>query len=151
QNLYRFIMAQYNVQPKLHIHTVTGNTYRSPLDAYSNLLRDTVAAIAATLGGSNSLFVRPFDEMIKEPDSFSYRMGRNIQLLLKEESYQHKIADAGAGSYYIETLTEEMPGMAWEAFKVIASQGGLSECFNKNIIQENVKQQADKWLSEYRT
>ena len=148
--LLGLLFEQYGIQPEVHLHLETGNDYRSSFDSYSNLLRDTVAAMAAVIGGCNSLYIRTFDETLKEPGDFSRRMSRNQQLIFKEESYLDKVADIAAGSYYLETLTDQIAEKAWQEFKEIENTGGLIAAFEQGIITKTLQQQADQLVQEYK-
>lgn len=150
RNVLGLLLEQYNIQPEIHLHIETGNIYRSPFDSYSNLLRDTIAAMAGVLGDCNSLYIRSFNETLKEADDFSRRMSRNQQLIFKEESYLDKVADVAAGSYYIEALTEQIAVKAWQQFKDIEQEGGLIAAFEKGTIQKTIEQQAAQLVQEYK-
>jgi len=150
RKLLDLLCTQYNCAPTIHIHAGTAHTYRSPFDSYSNLLRDTIAGMAAVIGGCNSLYIYPFNESIGAQDDFGRRMSRNQQLIFREESYLDKVADAGAGSYYIETLTEELASKSWDLFKEIEAEGGLLAAFDKEIITQNIRQQAVELIREYK-
>lgn len=150
RTLLSLLLEQYNIQPDVHLHAETSNIYRSTFDSYSNLLRDTIAGMAAIIGGCNSLYIHPFDETLKEPNDFSKRMSRNQQLIFKEESYLDKVADAATGSYYIETLTDQIAAKAWELFKEIESNGGLIASFEKGFIGDIISQQAQELIQEYK-
>ena len=86
----------------MHIHSVTGRWNKTLYDPYVNMLRTQTEAMSAVLGGADSITVEPFDTIFRDPDDFSERIARNQQLLLMEESHLDKVADPGAGSYYIE-------------------------------------------------
>ncbi|WP_118950288.1 methylmalonyl-CoA mutase family protein [Taibaiella helva] len=150
RSLLALLFRQYGIHPQVQLHIETSDVYRSPFDSHSNLLRDSIAGMAAVLGGCNSLYIHPFDEARQAPDAFSRRMSRNQQLLFKEESYLDKVADVAAGSYYLETLTDALAAKAWELFREIESQGGLIEAFEKGIIQAAIAQQADELVQAYR-
>lgn len=150
RTLLALALEQYNIIPKVHVHVTTSNTYRSPFDSYSNLLRDSIAGMAAVIGGCDSLSIPPFDATVKEGNEFSSRMSRNQQLIFKEESYFNKVADAAAGSYYIETLTEQIATQAWQHFQAIEQEGGLIIAFEKGIIQKEIETQAQQLIQEYK-
>lgn len=150
QQLLPTIFAQYNIIPNVQLHIETSDTNRSAFDSYSNLLRDTIAGMAAVLGGCHSLLIHAFDQSLKETNEFSSRMSRNQQLILKEESYLSQIADASAGSFYIEKLTEQIAEKAWTSFQQIEKDGGLIASFEKGIIKAIVEMQAAQWIQEYR-
>jgi methylmalonyl-CoA mutase len=150
RKLLPLVFEQYNISPAIHLHVETSNTFRSPFDSYSNLLRDTIAGMAAVIGGCDSLYIHPFNETLEGPTDFSRRMSRNQQLIFKEESYLDKVADAAAGSYYLETLTEQLAQQAWNSFKAIEKDGGLLASSEKGIIQETIEQQAQQLVQEYK-
>ena len=79
----------------------------------------------AAIGGANSITILPFDEAYRLPDEFSYRLSRNIQLILKEESMLNKVSDPSAGSYYIEQITQKMVDASWKLFLEIEKNGGF--------------------------
>ena len=114
----------------------TGVNNKSEYDAYTNLLRTTTEAMSAIMGGANALNVRPFDATFNDANTFSQRISQNIQHLLKYESYLDKVSDAAGGSFYIETLTEQIAQAAWKLFQEIEAKGGFMTCLNEGFIQE---------------
>lgn len=144
------LFQQYDTKPHIHVHIETSNCYRSAFDPYSNLLRDTIAGMAAVLGGCHSLLIHAFDQSLNEASEFSSRMSRNQQLIFKEESYLSQIADASAGSFYIEKLTEQIAEKAWTAFQQIENEGGIIHAFEKGSIKETIEKQAAQWIQEYK-
>lgn len=150
RKLLPIIFEQYGVAPALHLQVTTSNVYRSPYDSYSNLLRDSIAGMAAVIGGCNSLYIPPFDETVKEEHNFSRRMSRNQQLIFKEESYLDKVADIAAGSYYLDNLTEQLATRAWQYFKEIEAEGGLISTFEKGTISETIEMQARQLVQAYK-
>ncbi|MBQ6754617.1 MAG: methylmalonyl-CoA mutase small subunit, partial [Bacteroidales bacterium] len=109
-------------------------------DAHVNLLRTTTETMSSAVAGADSISVKPFDIALKESDEFSVRLALNQQILLKEESYLDKIVDPSAGSYYIETLTNNISEQAWNIFKEVESLGGYSKAIEQNFVQEKVEQ-----------
>ncbi|MDO8534488.1 MAG: methylmalonyl-CoA mutase family protein, partial [Xanthobacteraceae bacterium] len=95
-------------------------------DPHVNWLRTTVAALAAGLGGADSLSVLPYTAALGLPDRFARRIARNTQLILIEESNLHRVADPGAGSGAIEDLTEKLCAAAWKLFQEIEAVGGAA-------------------------
>lgn len=150
RNLVSLLCQQYDLNISLHIHVEASRIYRSPFDSYSNLLRDTIAGMAGVIGGCDSLYIPPFDEPLRPENKFSKRMSRNQQLIFKEESYLNKVADIGAGSFYIETLTEQIAEKAWEAFKTIEKEGGLITLLNNGNLQKTIQEQAQQLIQEYK-
>lgn len=149
RRLLPLLYQPYAIDLPLHLHAVTSDVYRAPFDSYSNLLRDTIAGMAAVAGGANSLYTRPFDA--KGVSAFSRRMSRNQQLIFKEESYLDKVADVAAGSYYVETLTAQIGEQAWDLFRKIEEQGGLIASFAAGTIKEQINLQAEQLVADYRS
>ena len=114
---------------KIPIHACSGMWNKSVYDPYVNVLRLTTECMSASIGGANSITILPFNNTYKTADDFSQRIARNIQIILKEESYLDKVVDPSAGSYYIESLTDELAQMAWNDFKKIEEVGGISVNF----------------------
>ncbi len=111
-------------------------------DPYVNMLRSTTEAMSAAVAGADSISVLPFDNAYKEADEFGYRIARNQQLLLKEESYLEKIVDPAAGSYYIENLTDQIARGAWEHFLKVEELGGYCKALRAGYVQEEVEKTA---------
>lgn len=109
--------------PALTVRTL--GRIMSRRDPWVNLLRVTSAGFAAVLGGADSLTTLPFDVAAGEPGELGRRMARNTQLLLGEESGVGRVVDPAGGSWYVETLTEQIAAEAWDLFRVIEGAGGL--------------------------
>lgn len=103
-----------------------------------NMLRATIAAFSAGLGGANSVSVLPHTLALGLPDAFARRIARNTQLVLLEESNLDKVSDPAAGSGGIETLTKQLCEAAWSLFQEIEKAGGAFAALAKNIIQPKV-------------
>jgi methylmalonyl-CoA mutase len=102
------------------------------------MLRTQTEAMSATLGGADSLTVEPFDVIFRQPGEFSERIARNQQLILKEEAFFDKVADPGAGSYYIENLTSLIAENSWKLFLEIEERGGFLSCYESGFISEKL-------------
>jgi methylmalonyl-CoA mutase len=142
------LLKAYNTTAQIYIHAVTSHVYRSHIDMHSNLLRDTLAAMASVLGGANGVTVYPYDYAVNTTSDFSRRMAKNIQLLLKEESYLHQVADVSAGSYYIESLTAAMADKVWQTFQHWEQQGGWLHI--QDFLQTIIKEQATNLIQGYK-
>ena len=129
---------------KIHTHCETSEWNKTIYDPYVNMLRTQTEAMSATIGGTDSLTVAPFDKVFRQPGEFSERIARNQQLLLKEESYFSKINDPSAGSYYIENLTHSIANEAWKLFQEVEAKGGYTEALKAGIIQEKIKETSGK-------
>ena len=123
---------------KIFIHCTNTKYNKTVFDAYVNMLRTTTETMSAVVGGADSVAVMPFDVAFKQSDDFSKRIAVNQQILLKEESYLDKIVDPSAGSYYIETLTNNIAQKAWEWFKEVEKRGGMEKAIRENFPQTSV-------------
>ena len=101
-----------------------------------NILRATTEAIAAVLGGADSVTVAPFDACYKQPDEASQRLARNTQLLLKHEAWLGRVADAGGGSYFIEALTDFLAREGWKRMQEIEAHGGYRKAQAEGLIAQ---------------
>lgn len=144
--LFSAMISGFDKQKEVpvYIHSITTNWNKTLYDPNVNMLRVTTEAMSAVLGGCNSLLVRPFDSSYNEPGDFSERMARNVQIILKEESYFNKVVDPSAGSYYIESLTNALIDNAWALFLSLDEKGGFVASFTSGHIGEEVKKTAGK-------
>lgn len=141
------ILRNQNMQHvTVHIHVETSSIYKTNLDIYSNLLRDTIAAIGGVLGGCTSMCVINFDHDFN--NNFSYRMAKNIQLILKDEAYFNRVADVSSGSYYMEQRTDEIANKAWKQFKELEQSGGFLS--SKLTIEQIIKEDATKLIKQFK-
>ncbi len=129
---------------KMKIHAVTSRWNQTVYDSYVNMLRGTTEAMSAAIAGVDSLEVLPFDFSYREPNEFSNRIARNVQIILKEESHFDKVVDPAAGSYYVETLTQSIAEAAWNLFKKVEELGGYVAAFKEGYIQTAIKESAAK-------
>ena len=114
------------------VHAVTSKPMMAQRDPWVNMLRTTVAAFAAGVGGADTVEVRAFDSAIPggwpgTAASFARRMARNTQLLLLEESHIGRVLDPGGGSWFVEDLTRALAEQAWKDFRDIESRGGFTQ------------------------
>ena len=129
---------------KMNIHSETSVWNKTIYDSYVNLLRTQTEAMSATLGGTDSLTILPFDVVYEQPTDFAERIARNQQAILKEEAHFDKIADPAAGSYYIESLTSAIAEQAWKLFLEIQDKGGFLAAFREGFVQAQVSEMAAK-------
>ena len=121
------------------IINATTSTYNQTLfDSYVNLLRSQTEAMSAALGSVHSMVVTPFDAPYEEATDFSERIARNQQLIIKEESHFDRIVDPGAGSYYIEHLTDALATEAWKIFLKVEEEGGFLAAVKAGTIQDDI-------------
>jgi methylmalonyl-CoA mutase len=109
----------------LPLHAATSTWTQTTLDPHTNLLRHTTEAMSAELGGADSLQVAAFDCLYQAPNEFSARLARNTSLILREESHLDWVADPAAGSYFLETLTDELARAGWAEFQALEALGGM--------------------------
>ncbi len=121
-----------------HQTAVSSSAIMTRHDPWVNLLRGTVAAFSAGLGGSNAVTVRPFDAAIGQPNEFGRRTARNTQLLLREESGLARLVDPAGGSWFVESFTESMAEAAWERFRAIEANGGMLDALSSGMIESEV-------------
>ena len=106
-------------------HAVTSRPMMSKYDPYVNMLRTTVAAFAAGVGGADSVTVLPFDSPLGAPDDLGRRIARNTTALLVEEAHLAVVADPGGGSYAVERLTDDLGHAGWAEFQRLEAAGGV--------------------------
>jgi methylmalonyl-CoA mutase len=121
----------------LHVRTSQGN--KSVYDPHNNMLRATVEALAAVLGGCESLQVGAFDEAIRPPDDFSRRIARNTQLILQRECNLTHVIDPAGGSWFAEELTAELASRAWSLFQEVEKRGGMEAALHAGFPQQSIE------------
>lgn len=142
--LWAEIVEQYKPanldSAKMHVHASTSQFNQTIYDAHVNLLRSQTETMSAALAGVDSITTLPFDLPYKMPDTFSERIARNQQFLLKEESHLDKVIDPAGGSYYIETLTVSLANEAWKLFLECQENGGFFKLVAEGKVQEKVNE-----------
>jgi methylmalonyl-CoA mutase len=131
------------ISASMFIHSVTSRWNKTLYDPYVNMLRTTTEAMAAILGGADSLTVGPFDEVSSaDGTAFSTRVARNAQLVIREEAYFDRVADPAAGSYYMESLTASLVGHSWDLFLETVDAGGITRAFTNGWVQDRIEETA---------
>lgn len=113
-------------------------------DPYNNVVRTTIEAMAATLGGTQSLHTNSFDEALGLPTEFSARIARNTQLIVQEETHMTKVADPWGGSYMMESLTEELVNGARELVEEVEEMGGMAKAIASGMPKLRIEEAAAK-------
>lgn len=121
---------------KQHARTALFN--KSTLDPYVNMLRTTIEAFAGAAGGVDSLQVAPFDAVMGSSDNFGRRVARNQQLVLQQEAHLTRVIDPAGGSWYVETLTDDLARRAWALFQEIEAGGGLAAALQAGTVQKAI-------------
>lgn len=122
----------------LRLHAETAWRMTTRRDPWVNLLRTTLAAFSAGVGGADAVTVLPFTAALGLPDAFARRLARNAQLILLEEANLWRVADPAAGAGGFEALTEALCERAWSGFQEIEREGGLVESLRRGALQERV-------------
>lgn len=124
----------------LRTHCQTSGVSLTEQDPYNNVIRTTIEAMAAMLGGTQSLHTNALDEAIALPTDFSARIARNTQIVIQEETGMTKVVDPLGGSYYVESLTRELVDRAWEIIERVEAEGGMARAvaagWPKAMIEE---------------
>ena len=146
--LWSKIMKEFNPKKPssslLRVHCQTSGVSLQEKDPYNNIVRTSYEALAATLGGTQSLHTNAFDEAMGLPTEFSSRIARNTQLILQEELGITKVIDPLAGSYYVENLTNELTQKAWELIQEVENLGGMTEAVSAGLPKSRIEESAAK-------
>ncbi len=126
----------------LRTHCQTSGVSLTSRDPYNNVIRTTVEAMAAALGGTQSLHTNSFDEALALPTEFSARIARNTQLVLQEETGITKVVDPLAGSYYVESLTAELVKEARKLIDEVEALGGMTKAVESGLPKMRIEQSA---------
>jgi methylmalonyl-CoA mutase len=141
-------MIKENFHPKnpkstmLRTHCQTSGWSLTEQDPYNNIVRTTVEAMAATLGGTQSLHTNAFDEAIGLPTEFSARVARNTQLILQEEAMIPKVVDPFAGSYMMESLTQDLISQAETLIGEVEELGGMAKAVASGMPKLRIEEAA---------
>ncbi|MET7483899.1 methylmalonyl-CoA mutase family protein [Streptomyces sp. NPDC005538] len=119
-------------------HAVTSPVMMSRRDPWVNMLRTTIATLAAGVGGAESVTVLPFDHALGRPDAFARRIARNTSTILVEESHLSRVIDPAGGSWYVERLTDELAHAGWEFFQHIEQLGGQAAALRSGRLGEDL-------------
>ncbi len=124
--------------PVAPLHVQTAQRMLTKRDPWVNLLRNSVAAFAAGIGGASHILVHPFNAALGCADDFARRLARNTQSILLEESQLGRVWDAAGGSFYVEHLTTDLARTAWAQFQHIEAQGGVVAALMSGTLQKQV-------------
>ena len=144
--LWAKLMQQFNPNnPKslaLRTHCQTSGYSLTEQDPYTNVARTAIEALAAVLGGTQSLHTNALDEAIALPTDFSARIARNTQLYLQHETDVTKVVDPWGGSYYVETLTHELADKAWALIQEVEELGGMAQAIETGLPKLRIEEAA---------
>ncbi|MDT3396880.1 methylmalonyl-CoA mutase small subunit [Streptomyces sp. B1866] len=119
-------------------HAVTSPVMMTRRDPWVNMLRTTVATLAAGVGGADAVTVLPFDSAVGLPDDFARRIARNTSTILLEESHLARVIDPAGGSWYVERLTDDVARAAWAWFQETERAGGLAKALSSGLVGERL-------------
>jgi methylmalonyl-CoA mutase len=142
--LWNTLAPSYGLTKECHILAIPSKRNKTLYDYNVNMLRTTSETMAAALGGADTVCNLSYDALYHKDNEFGERISRNQLLLLKEESYFDEAIKASEGSYYIETLTNQMAQKALKLFKQLEASGGFLDALRKGIIQKKIKESATK-------
>ena len=125
-------------QVAMRIHAVTSRPMMSKYDPWVNMLRTTVAAFAAGVGGAESITVLPFDSPLGVPDALGRRNARNTSSLLISESHVARVTDPAGGSFAVERMTHELAEAGWAEFQRIEASGGIAAALADGSLQARI-------------
>ena len=134
--------AQSEKSKLLRTHCQTSGVSLTEQDPYNNVVRTTVEALAAVLGGTQSLHTNSFDEAMALPTDFSARIARNTQLILAEESGVTAVADPLGGSWYVEALTRELEVKAQALIDEVEAHGGMTKAVAEGLPKQRIEEAA---------
>jgi methylmalonyl-CoA mutase len=134
--------AKKDESKRLRTHCQTSGVSLTEQDPYNNIVRTTIEALAAVLGGTQSLHTNSFDEAIALPTDFSARIARNTQLILAEESGVTAVADPLGGSFYVEKLTRELEDKAWALIEEVEAHGGMTKAVAEGLPKHRIEEAA---------
>jgi methylmalonyl-CoA mutase len=146
--LWAKLMKQFNpknpMSSALRTHCQTSGWSLTEQDPYNNVVRTTLEALAAVLGGTQSLHTNALDEAVALPTEFSARIARNTQLILQNESQVTRVIDPLGGSYFIESLTESLVKEAEKIIEEVEKIGGMAKAVEAGIPKLKIEESAAK-------
>ncbi len=142
--LWSTLAAEYGVKEDCHILAYPSHRNKTILDYNVNMLRTTTECMSAILGGANTIYNIAYDDIYNLENDFGTRISLNQLLILKNESYMDLVSNPASGSYYIESLTDQLAEKGLSLFKNIEEGGGFLNQLKSGIIQKKIKESANK-------
>lgn len=146
RTLIQCLGQEYGLSIECHIMATPSKRNKTLYDYNVNMLRSTTECMSAVLGGANTLCNLPYDAIYHKSNEFGERISRNQLLILKAESYFDLVGNVADGSYYIESITDQLGEKALEVFKEIEKGGGILSSLKAGILQKKIKESAQKEL-----
>ncbi|MDP2518004.1 MAG: methylmalonyl-CoA mutase [Shimia thalassica] len=146
RTLWHRVMTEFGAQNErskmLRTHCQTSGVSLQEQDPYNNVIRTAYEAMSAVLGGTQSLHTNALDEAIALPTDFSARIARNTQLVLQEETGVTNVVDPLAGSYYVESLTNDLIEKAWALMEEVEEMGGMTKAVASGMPKLRIEESA---------
>ncbi|MFV0571490.1 MAG: methylmalonyl-CoA mutase subunit beta [Xanthomarina gelatinilytica] len=147
--LWETLALEYSIPTECLIFSTPTKRNKTLYDYNTNLLRTTTECMSAILGGSNVINNLAYDAIYHKDNEFGSRISRNQLLVLKHESYFDKVNNPADGTYYIESLTQQLAEKALELFKDIEANGGFLKQLKEGIIQRKIKESAEREQNQF--
>lgn len=144
RKLYATLAKEYAVKETCHVLATPSKRNKTIYDYNINLLRSTTECMSAVLGGADTICNLPYDALYHKSNEFGERISRNQLLILKHESYFDTVSNPADGTYYIESVTDELAEKVLQLFKDIEANGGFLQQLKEGTIQKKIKESADK-------
>ena len=144
RTLWETLASEYNINSNCHIIATPTRRNKTLYDYNTNMLRTTTECMSAILGGANTISNLSYDSIYHKDNEFGERIARNQLLILKQESYFDKVDNPSDGSFYIESLTNQLAEKALDLFKNIEANGGFLKQLKEGTIQRKIKESASK-------
>lgn len=139
----------YEANRRMFIHVKTTKFNQTYCDPYANVLRTTTEAFSAIAGSVDSLHTNSFDESFNQSNDFSRRLARNTQIILKEESHLDQVIDPAGGSFFVETLTDDIANAAWKLFQTIEENGGMLKSIQSGFVLDEISKTAESKKKDF--
>ncbi len=148
RTLWHRVMTEFEAKSErskmLRTHCQTSGVSLQEQDPYNNVIRTAYEAMSAVLGGTQSLHTNALDEAIALPTEFSARIARNTQIILQEETGVTNVVDPLAGSYYVESLTDQLINDAWALMQEVEEMGGMTKAVASGMPKLRIEESAAK-------
>jgi methylmalonyl-CoA mutase len=148
RTLWHRVMTEFDAKSErskmLRTHCQTSGVSLQEQDPYNNVIRTAYEAMSAVLGGTQSLHTNALDEAIALPTEFSARIARNTQIILQEETGVTNVVDPLAGSYYVESLTDQLINDAWALMQEVEDMGGMTKAVASGMPKLRIEESAAK-------
>jgi len=149
RKLYAVLAAEYDMNPLCNVQATPSKRNKSIYDYNVNMLRTTTECMSAAIGGANAVGNMAYDTIYHKSNEFGERISRNQLLILKAESYLNAVANPADGTYYIESLTDQLAESALKLFKEIETTGGFLKLLKEGTIQRKIKESANKEQQQF--